>query len=134
MRLNLELAHAKKKYLTEINDREHQIIHYILHVSNETFEKNHGITPDELLKKYPVSDETYNIWKFIAIQSDEKLKEYFGMSCDELSFIYPTTKEEVAIIHKHSTMSDGKIINTYNVCKNYIYSRNQKHKSPLIKH
>lgn len=132
MRLNLELAHAKKKYLTEINDREHQTRHYILHVSNETFEKNHGISTDELLKKYPVTDETYDVWKFIATQSDEKIKEYFGMSREELSFIYPTTKEEVAIIHKLSTMSDDEIINIYNVCKNYIYSRKPLSRNTLI--
>lgn len=132
MRGSLDLAHARKKYLVEINDKDHQTRHYILHITNDRFEKNHGITQEELLKRYPITEETYAVWNIIATQTDDKIKEYFGMTREELSYIYPTTKEEIAIIHKLATMAEKEVINTYGVCKKYILSRKPLSKDTLI--
>lgn len=123
IRVNLEHAHAKKKFLVDNNDKIHQSRSYILHNKNTDFENHYNVCINDLVNKYPLNEEIYSIWNFICHKTDPEIIEFFGMTREELSYIYPTTKEEVATLKLLANMTDEEVIKKYGICKQNIYNR-----------
>lgn len=117
LRFSLEKAHAKKMYLKTINKPELQTIHRIIHESDSSFEKRFNLPMKDILKKFPLTQETIDIWLIISNMTDEKFKNYFKITREELSYLYPTTKDELATIHFISTLSDEETIERYGITR-----------------
>lgn len=123
LRFNLDKTHARKKYLIEINDRKSQTTSVLIHDSDERFKKRFNIDPTELIKKYPLNNESYVIWMMIATMNDLKFQEYFKLTREQLSYIYPTTKDEVATLHFIANLTDEEILERYDITREQLLEK-----------
>ena len=123
LRFNLEKSHAKKMYLVDINDKKTQTIHFIIHETDERFDKKFNVNIDQLLKKYPITEETQEVWMMITMMNDKDFQKFFGMTREELSFIYPTTKNEIATINLIANLTDEEIKERYGITRQELLSK-----------
>lgn len=123
LRFNLEKAHAKKMYLVDLGDKKAQTRHLIIHETDERFNKKFGVNINQLVKKYPITEETKEVWMKITCMSDEDFLYNFGMSREQLSYIYPTTKEEVAALNLIAKLTNEEIEERYGLTRYELLSK-----------
>lgn len=114
-----ENTHAKKCFFMEINhhDTDNKIFKDLFKISDKAFEDKFNTNVAQLLKKYPLSEETKEVWRILANLTDEKLYEEYHLTRQEMAEIYPTTKEELKILKLLSNLSDKEIIAKYGITR-----------------
>lgn len=131
LRFNLEKAHARKKYLVDINNKEAQTRNFLIHDGDTRVKKRFNVEMNKLLKEYPLTKETMEVWMIIATMNDQKFEDFFKLTREELSYIYPTTKEELATLHLIATMSNEEIIEKYGITRQELLQKHPLNKDTL---
>ena len=67
-------------------------------ISDNDFEKKFQTNIVQLLKKYPLTEETKDVWKILANLTDVELYNEYHLTRKEMADIYPTTKEELKVL------------------------------------
>lgn len=114
-----ENTHAKKCFFMEINhhDTDKKIMKDLFKISDKDFEDKFNTNVAQLLKKYPLTEETKEVWIILASLTNEKLYEEYHLTREEMAEIYPTTKEELKILKLLTNLSDKEIIDKYGITR-----------------
>lgn len=118
----IELLHARKMYMLEngIQDEQNKIL---LADKHNIFQRrcNTDIAKEELLERYPLSDETKYIFYWMKGKSDEELMRLFKMPRKEIFNHYPTTKDELESIQIVGFYSDRQLYHKYGMNKEQLF-------------
>lgn len=119
----IEQAHARKKYLTSINDYNHQTPNTLLKMTDNAFEKRFGVSMPLIIKKYPITDELIQVWTYQANLTDDNLNKEFNLTREEIARIYPTSINELATIKKLGNLTNEEIQKKYGISKDDLLTK-----------
>ena len=130
---NPEKVHAKKCFFIEIKyqDTDKGIIADLFKISDKDFEKKFQTNIVQLLKKYPLTEETKDVWKILANLTDVELYNEYHLTRKEMADIYPTTKEELKVLVFIAKLDDEKILLKYGITRKELLEKRPLNKSTL---
>ena len=128
-----EKVHAKKCFFIEIKyqDADKGIIADLFKISDKDFEKKFQTNIVQLLKKYPLTEETKDVWKILANLTDVELYNEYHLTREEMADIYPTTKEELKVLVFIAKLDDEKILSKYGITRKELLEKRPLNKSTL---
>ena len=128
-----EKVHAKKCFFIEIKyqDTDKGIITDLFKISDKDFEKKFQTNIVQLLKKYPLTEETKDVWKILANLTDVELYNEYHLTRKEMADIYPTTKEELKVLVFIAKLDDKKILSKYGITRKELLEKRPLNKSTL---
>lgn len=131
MRRHLDISHARKSYLVNIDNKDSQTLNTIIRITNDKFDKTFNVNTEDLLEQFPITEELKQVWKYQADFTDTKLKEEFGLTREELAAIYPTTIDELETIRTIGKLSNNEIKNKYGISKEELLKKHPLNRDTL---